>query len=51
MLLTDKRLDRQCEYRVEKARRFLSQSRFLDRGRKEVITEMPKKKKAAKKKH
>ena len=28
MLLTDKRLDRQCEYRVEKARRFLSQSRF-----------------------
>src|SRR5436309_6961802 len=27
-LLTDTRVDRQCEYRVEKARRFLSESRF-----------------------
>jgi hypothetical protein len=26
--LTDKRVDRQCEYRVEKTRRFLSRSRF-----------------------
>src|SRR5437773_3951262 len=26
--LTEKGLDRQCEYRVEKARRFLSRSRF-----------------------
>jgi hypothetical protein len=26
--LTDKRVDRQCEYRVEKARRFLSRSRY-----------------------
>ncbi len=28
MLLTDNRVDGQCVYRVEKARRFLSQSRF-----------------------
>src|SRR5213593_2841110 len=27
-LLTDTRVDRQCEYRVKKARRFLSESRF-----------------------
>jgi hypothetical protein len=27
-LLTDNRVDRQCGYRVDKARRFLSQSRF-----------------------
>ena len=27
-LLTDKQVDRQCEHRVEQARRFLSKSRF-----------------------
>jgi hypothetical protein len=37
--LTEKGLVRQCEYRVEKARRFLSQSRFQVRGREEVIAD------------
>jgi hypothetical protein len=50
--LTANQVEGQCEHREEeKARRFLSESRFQDRGREEVITRMPKKKKAAKKKH
>ena len=51
MLLTDKRVDRQCGYRVKKRGASLHIRASKDRGREEVITDMPKKKKAAKKKH
>jgi len=50
-LLTDKRVDGQCEHRVEQARRFLSESRFQSPQTGGGDHKMPKKKKAAKKKH
>ncbi len=49
--LTDKRVDGQCEHRVEQARRFLSESRFQSPQTGGGDHKMPKKKKAAKKKH
>ena len=48
--LTVRGLDRQCEYRVEKRGASFHGRASKVRGREEVITDMPKKKKATKKK-